>query len=302
MIPEHVLDFYTQPSAMTSAGGHAAMFSLLPNDVGALVSIVQGLVLHEFAATPFYGVSVSEERKSESHIRRVSRMLDVLLAIDPLPLNVPRPPDKRLVGVCHHHALLLVAMLRAKGIPARARCGFGSYFNAGVFEDHWVCEYWKAAEERWALADPQFDDVWRAQLHIEHDILDVPRDRFLSAADAWAQCRAGKADPSAFGIFRGNLRGLWFVAGSVVRDTAALNRMEMLPWDVWGAMPKPGETVQRAELAFFDRVVRFTAAPDQSFAELRRLYEEDDRLYVPGTVFNAVLDRPEALNAMSAGG
>ena len=43
-------------------------------------------------------------------------------------------------------------------------------------------------------------------------------------------------------------------------------------------------------------------APDTAFAELRRLYEDDDRVHVPGTVFNAVLNRNEALNAMSAGG
>ena len=34
-----------------------------------------------------------------------------------------------------------------------------------------------------------------------------------------------------YGIF--DLRGLWFVAGNVMRDFAALNNMEMLPWDVW---------------------------------------------------------------------
>lgn len=32
------------------------------------------------------------------------------------------------------------------------------------------------------------------ELKIEHAVLDVPRDRFLIAGDAWVQCRAGKAD------------------------------------------------------------------------------------------------------------
>ena len=39
-------------------------------------------------------------------------------------------------------------MLRAKGVPARARLGFGSYFNPGYFEEHVLCEYWNAAQER----------------------------------------------------------------------------------------------------------------------------------------------------------
>jgi hypothetical protein len=49
------------------------------------------------------------------------------------------------------------------------------------------------------------------------------------AGDAWARCRAGDADPSAFGIF--DMRGLWFIAGNLMRDFAALSNMEMLPRD-----------------------------------------------------------------------
>ena len=84
-------------------------------------------------ASPF-----REQRKSESHIRRIDQMLNRLLAQDAQPLTVARPPEKRLVGVCHHFTLFLVSMLRAKGVPARARFGFGSYFNPGYFEDHSV--------------------------------------------------------------------------------------------------------------------------------------------------------------------
>ena len=30
----------------------------------------------------------------------------------------------------------------AQGMPARARCGFGAYFEKGKYVDHWVTEYW----------------------------------------------------------------------------------------------------------------------------------------------------------------
>ncbi len=120
----------------------------------------------------------------------------------------------------------------------------------------------------------------------------MPRDRFVIAGDAWAQCRAG-ADPTRYGIF--DLRGLWFVAGNVMRDFAALNNMEMLPWDVWGAMPRRDEPLQDDRLALFDRLSALTRASDSAFAELCSLYESDDRLRVPATVFNALLQRPEAV-------
>ena len=40
----------------------------------------------------------------------------------------------------------------------------------------------------------------------------------------------------SFGIL--DMHGLWFIAGNVIRDVAALNNHEMLPWDVWGAMAR----------------------------------------------------------------
>jgi Transglutaminase-like superfamily len=292
MTAQQILDFYTRPAAMTSGGEHAPLFDALPCDAAALAHVVQGLLLHQHWA-PAYGIALSDKRRREPHIRPTKRMLDRLLARDGQALSVGRPVDARLVGVCRHFTVLLVAMLRAKGVPARARCGFGAYFNPGHFEDHWVCEYWKAAEARWVLVDAQIDALQRAKLKPDFDWLDVPRDRFVIAGDAWAHCRAGEADPSIFGIFA--MRGLWFIAGNLMRDVAALNNMEMLPWDVWGAMIRPDEPLQTDQLALFDRLATVTRAPDATFAELRALYEGDERLPVPATVFNSVLNRPETI-------
>jgi hypothetical protein len=277
---------------MTSGCGHAPMFDELPRDVAALTRVVQGLLLHEHWA-PAYGVALSHERRRESHIGPTKWMLDHLLAQDGQPLSVGRPVDARLVGVCRHFAVLVVAMLRAKGVPARARCGFATYFNPGHFEDHWVGEYWNAPEARWVLVDAQIDELQRAKLNPDFNVLDVPRDRFVIAGDAWARCRAGEADPSTFGIFA--MRGLWFIAGNLMRDVAALNNIEMLPWDVWGAMIHPDEPLQNDQLALFDRLAAVTRAPDTTFAELRALYEGDERLRVPATVFNSRLNRPETI-------
>ena len=289
MRPE-VLAFHTRPAAMTSAGAHGSRFDGLPLEVADLARVVQGLLLHEHWA-PAYGVALSDERRGGSQIRPAERMLEGMLALDERPLAVPRPLDRRLIGVCRHFAVLLVAMLRARGVPARARCGFGGYFNAGRFEDHWVCEYWNADEGRWILVDGQIDELQRAKLEPDFDLCDVPRDRFVVAGDAWARCRAGAADPESFGIFA--LRGLWFIAGNVLRDAAALRNMEMLPWDAWGAMTGPGEPIRPEVLALLDRLAELTRAPDASFAELRALYEGDARVRVPARVFNIARKREE---------
>jgi hypothetical protein len=163
-----------------------------------------------------------------------------------------------------------------------------------------VCEYWNAAERRWVQVDPQFDEAWRSALKIEHHVLDVPLDKFLIAGDAWAKCHKGEATPAKFGIFRGNLRGLWFIAANLVHEVAALNKMEMLRWDFWGAMPRPHASLIKDELAFFDHLAALTRHPDASFEELRRLYDRDDRLRVPPTVFNALLNRLESTHISAA--
>ena len=294
-IQQQILDFYKAPGSMTSAGKYVAALEKLPSDPAALVAVVQGLTVHEYAAPDFYGFSIPEKRKDESHIRSAEKMLDRVFALDRRPLVVPREVPDRLVGVCHHFVVLLTAMLRARSVPARARYGFGAYFNPGVFEDHSICEYWNATESRWVLVDPQFDEIWRQRLKINHDVLDVPRDRYLVGADAWAKCRGGEADASQFGIFRGGLRGMWFVAGVLIRDLAALNKMEMLQWDTWGAVPRRDDSISDEQLAFFDRIAALTRDPDASFGELRSLYDTNDGVRVPPVAFNAVLNRPEPI-------
>ena len=288
------LAYYAQPGPMTGVGQHAKAVAQLPADVAALAKIVQGIAVHQYMADA-YGFEVPEARKAESNIRHANKILDRILALDDSPLSVARPVEKRVVGVCHHFALLLTALLRAKGIPARYRCGFGAFFNAPKFEEHLVCEYWNDVEARWILADAQLDEVWRRNLGFAFDPLDVPRDQFVVAADAWTQCRSGRADPGKFGIFVGELRGLWFIAAELIRDVAAFGKVEMLPWDGWGAMPHPGQELDAGQLAFFDRLAALTTNPDASHQELRALNERDERVRVPKTVFNALLNRPEAV-------
>jgi hypothetical protein len=231
---------------------------------------------------------VPEQRTAEAHLRYARQLLDAILVLDDQELAVSRPPEKRLVGVCHHFAKLLVAFLRVKGIPSRMRYGFGDYFNPGYYEDHSLCEYWNAAEQRWVLVDPQFDAVW--QQHVTHNVLDVPLTHFLVPAFAWQQCRNGLADAATFGIFQGDMRGLWFIAGNMIKDLAALNKMEMLQWDAWSGMPRPNNTMHNKKtLLFFDRLADLLQDPDANFSELQAYYvNPDNGIQVPERVFNAL--------------
>jgi len=128
----------------------------------------------------------------------------------------------------------------------------------------------------------------------------VPRDRFVIAGQAWAQCRSGAADPAGFGLSTINEAGDWFIAGNLMRDAAALRNIELLPWDCWGAMPTPDDPIGSELAALFDRLAALTHTPDASAAQLRQLCE-DDRLRVPSAVRNHLRDRDEVLTLLPCG-
>jgi hypothetical protein len=273
-----ILDFYRSPGPVTGLGIHARMVADLPADVARIRDIVQGLLLHVFWAERL-GVRLSEDRKAEVNLRRVDRQLSRLLELDPSPLAQARPPERRLVGNCRDFSTLMTALLRAKGIPARARCGFGTYFLPNRYEDHWVCEHWDAAAERWKLVDAQLDGFQRETLNIDFDPLDVPRDRFVVGGAAWQRCRSGGADPDRFGIH--DMHGLWFIRGDLVRDFLALNKVEILPWDHgWGHLGAEDE----AAYPLMDRVARLTLAGDEAFDEIRTLFASDPGFALPDSL------------------
>jgi len=289
--------FYRTQSTLTDPGRHADAVAAWPDDVRDLMATVQSLLIYDVVATPFYSVTLSPERQSDIHLRYVPDILDRVLALDPAPINESRRPQHRVPARCNNFGLLLLSALRQRGVPARARSGFGTYFNPDHFEDHWIVEYQDVENGAWHIADAQFDAVWTQKLGIDHDIADVPRDRFLTAADVWRGCRAGTIDASRAGISHDSLYGLFFVAGSLVRDMAALNKTELLPWDIWGAQPALGSALDGRQLQYFDDLAALLVDPDTNFTAIQQRYADDDGLRVPGSVVNALLNRREALCA-----
>lgn len=280
------LAYYAKTSAMDDGGAHHGFLAGLPSEPRELVAAIQGLVLHQHWA-PAYGETLTPARHQEPHLRSAHEMLACLNDRTPLEGGT-RPPATRLVGVCRHFTLLTVAALRAHGMPARARCGFAGYFAPGKFEDHWLVECWSERETRWRLVDAQLDDLQRKKLGIGFDPLDVPRDRFVVAGRAWQMCRNGEASPDQFGLSFLKEYGIWFVANNLVRDVAALNKVEMLPWDVWGAMAAPNAAIAPETASAFDEVARYSLEPDIHFNALQERYRKDARFTVPSTVTNAI--------------
>ena len=258
--------YYVTQSVITGPGEYGPLFNALPNDIPALCSILQGLILHGHWAER-YGVELSEERRQEANLRKVSRQLGRIMELNDSPLTTTRPAESRIVGNCRDFSVLLAAILRHKGIPARARCGFGTYFIPHHYEDHWVCQYWKADEARWVMVDAQLDEFQRKWLNIGFNTFDMPEGYFLPAGRAWQLCRTGQADPESFGI--SDCHGMWFIGGNVVRDLLSLNKIELLPWDEWGLMPGINvQDIPAEQAGLLDRIATVTLAGNEAFAEV----------------------------------
>lgn len=209
----------------------------------------------------------------------MSNILPVINSMDDSPLTQARPYEKRFIGSCRDHSVFLCSVLRSKGIPARARCGFGTYFIPEHYEDHWMCEYWSSSESRWVSVDPQLDKLQCDTLGITFDPLDMPQGQFITGCEAWKLCRRGAADPERFGIF--DMRGLDFVLGDFIRDVASINKVELLPWDCLDFMLEGVNKLSTDEYTLLDKAAELASAGDD---RIYSLYEESAGLKVRGTI------------------
>lgn len=220
---------YAAPGPMTDLSDvDPAALADLPADPLALCRLVPGLVIQPQAAS---ALGLPPERLAENQVRPAAGLIAALLAQRPGSLTVAREPADRVVGTCRHFAVLAVALLRHRGIPSRARCGFATYFQSGQGLDHWVVEHWDDAAGRWVRTDAE---IIGQTLIPRPD--DLQPEQFYSGGEAWVAHRAGSIDAATFGVYGTENFGPAEIRGNAVRDLASLNKVEMLPWDEWGRM------------------------------------------------------------------
>ena len=271
-----IIAYYSSHGPMTDPRQYSHLYDPLPNDVPGLVKTIQGLQVHIFWAKA-YQLELDETREREVTIRPVWRKLPRLLELDPSPLLEARSSERKLVGNCRDFTVFCVSMLRSKGIPARSRCGFGTYFNKGKYEDHWVLEYWDVPQQRWVMVDAQLDELQQKALNVRFDPLDMLPGKFVTGGEAWLMARHGHADPDCFGIFE--YKGIDFIKGNLLRDLAALNKFEVLPWDFWGWVERPTAEMSPEDLAFLDQTAQICRQADIPAA--MAIYEQSPQYQAP---------------------
>ncbi|MFT3853206.1 MAG: transglutaminase domain-containing protein [Ilumatobacteraceae bacterium] len=285
------LEYYATPGRFTTIDD-----AWQTADIAAVIAAVQGALIYDLAAQSLYGVELAPAQAEAIHERDTARLLAQLRRIDDRPLGADRPVANRVGARCQAYSRVTVALLRAAGVPARARCGFAAYFVPDRLEDHWVAEYWQADAQCWRMVDAQLDAAWQSWVGAGVDPLAITSDQFVTAGHAWQAWRRGELDAERCGLSSAGEHGSFWIAGNLRLDLAALNEIEMLPWDVWGDGWGPGEEPDDEQLRRFDEVAELTVDPDARFDEMRTRYQSDDALRMDGTVFNALRQRVETVD------
>ena len=287
---------YASQSTVTDPRELAGRLDAVPGDLTSLQRAARRLVFHYRGDGDFAQNNIAADRIAEIDTRYADRMLKRLFELHDAPLSAERLPHQRLVGCCRDFTVLFLALARHKGVPARARVGFATYFAAGWNVDHEIAEVWDAAEHRWRLVDPELHDG-----HVDAtdgaviDSLDVPPDRFIVAPRAWLACRAGDADPERFVVDPSldvpRTRSWPYLVHNLLQDLAALNKREMVLWDWWGLAEC--EELTADHLALLDRAAEVIASGAVTVDDLRDLYNRAE-LQVPSVVtsYSPAADAP----------
>lgn len=160
-----------------------------------------------------------------------------------------------------------------------------------------MAEYWNPVTGRWHMVDAQLDGTWQAMISFRGDPFDIMAAEFVTAGHAWHAWRRGELDADRCGLSAIGEHGAYWIAGNLRLDLASLNKLEMLPWDVWGAGWEPGAQPTEEVLSCFDTVAELTVDPDVRFIDLLKRYETDVALRMDGTVFNVLRGERETVLA-----
>lgn len=199
-----LLDFYLQTSCYTDLGFYKQYAKTLPNDLKELCELQRSQMIH-----PSNLLNEKIRSKTNSKFGDMTKIprTRLLFEDDIYPTAIAmfsellrkeniyskeRQIFHKIHVTCRGQAILLASILKAKGIPARVRSGF-TLKKDGVYHDHWITEYYKDVEKRWVLIDA--DLCWN---DIDYDFSDIPKDKFLTAAQAWLDYRNLSLLPNQF--------------------------------------------------------------------------------------------------------
>lgn len=233
---EKILEFYRKTSTYTDLGYYKEFAQKLPNDIEELCFLQRMQIIHPVAFIDktirtknncFWGdmTKVPDTRlEYEDDIYPTAQSVIAELLRKNPNYDIKREAKDKVHITCRGQAILLASILKAKGIPARARSGYAEYIHYdGIYYDHWITEYFDKKEYRWKLVDA---DEHCPDHEMGFDLNDIPYDKFLFGAEAYLGIRENRykeetiwyaSDPVTLGL-KASIRGLFFDFHSLMND------------------------------------------------------------------------------------
>jgi len=149
-----------------------------------------------------------------------------------------------------------------------------------------LCEYWNERKERWLLVDSEINDLVRKEYKTKESFnpFDINHSEFISSGRAWQMCKAGEIKPEKIGVPSINITGFWFVIGSIVRDLASLNKIELLPWDYTDFSDKQFKNfseLPREDLELLDKASEILEGAHDAWKKVIEFYAKNSKLQIP---------------------
>ena len=284
---KEILDFYKQTSCFTDLKNYTEFAKNLPNDIEELCALQRMQIIHPVILQDtsnanedawiwgdIKNIPPTRLIYEEDYFPTAQSMIAELLRKNQ-NYNKEREAKDKIHITCRGQAILLASILKAKGIPARARSGFAGYiWNDGTYWDHWITEYFDTVEKCWKLVD--------ADEHCPGENLnDVPFEKFLFGAEAWLGLRNGKhneesivyaSEPVTIGL-KAAIRGLFY-------DFHALMNNEIIFLHLPKYILKKDYELSEEELKELDELATLMLKPNDNFEKLQEIWQTNTKFRI----------------------
>lgn len=288
---EHILEHYRKTGTFTYAGAYKGYFQSLPDDIALLGRLICSQVIHRVTLKegntnangallygdmnryPWYRM-----RCEDDVLLTAPALTAELFRMDERGFVRDRQVENKIVVTCRYVSVLMSAILKAKGIPARCRAGFAPYFKEGVSMDHWINQYYNEKEKRWVTFDA---DGFYEEGGMPLYQYDMPEGSFDWAAGAYLAVRRGETDGRQY-VYADEMGtcSLPALIRYLIYDFHALMNCELTYSFIPAYLDGRLERLTEEELRQLDRLAEWMLEADRNFDRLCEIWEHERKFRI----------------------